>query len=311
MKFLDPRTDFAFKKIFGSAEAREVLVSLIESVMGLTGDKRLREVSLINPYEAPRLEGFKPTYLDVKCTDLRGITYVVEMQVQSHEAFFKRVVFNACKTYVNQLLLGDQYPKLNQVVAISILDFVAFGQLEHYVTCHTVREEVSNHLYLDEVRYYFVELPKMARSENELRNDIDRWAFFLRQAGSLEQVPESLRGAPFAKAFEIATLAKMTVEEMDAYEGSRIKLQNDRGAITLAQSRGRTEGRAEGEAKGRAEGRAQERAEAILTILAAREVGVPEAVREAILSCTDPETLGRWLRCAATAGSAEEVIGEP
>ncbi len=50
MKFIDPRIDFAFKKIFGSEDAKDILISFLESLLGLEGDKRLKSITIINPY---------------------------------------------------------------------------------------------------------------------------------------------------------------------------------------------------------------------------------------------------------------------
>ncbi|MBF0623920.1 MAG: PD-(D/E)XK nuclease family transposase, partial [Magnetococcales bacterium] len=82
MKFIDPRIDFAFKKIFGSEDAKDVLVSFLESLLGLEGDHRLAEITLLDPFLAPRIKDLKYSILDVRCRDHRNVTYIVEMQIQ-------------------------------------------------------------------------------------------------------------------------------------------------------------------------------------------------------------------------------------
>lgn len=69
-------------------------------------------------------------------------------------------------------------------------------------------------------------------------------------------------------------------------------------------------GEARGEAKGTALGKAEGLAEAILEVLAARGVGVSEAQRRHILSLRDVARLGRYLRRASVASSADEVTAE-
>ena len=64
-------------------------------------------------------------------------------------------------------------------------------------------------------------------------------------------------------------------------------------------------------AQGRAEGRAEGTAQALLTVLQARGVAVPEAIRERILAQKDPEQLKRWLEKATVATSITAVIDEP
>ncbi|HCL56117.1 MAG TPA: transposase, partial [Spirochaetia bacterium] len=81
MKFLDPTNDVAFKKIFGNDQKKEVLISLLNSLLGLKEGKKILEVEIQNPYLVPRIADLKNTVLDVKCKDQRNISYLVEMQV--------------------------------------------------------------------------------------------------------------------------------------------------------------------------------------------------------------------------------------
>ena len=90
LKFIDPRIDFAFRKIFGSEDTKEILISFLESLLGLENEKRIKELMILNPYQLPKIKGLKTSILDVKCKDHRGITYIVEMQVKKARAFLKR-----------------------------------------------------------------------------------------------------------------------------------------------------------------------------------------------------------------------------
>jgi hypothetical protein len=82
MKFIDPRIDFAFKKIFGSEDTKEILISFLESLLDLKNEKRIKEITILDPYQLPKIKGLKTSVLDVKCKDHRGITYIVEMQIE-------------------------------------------------------------------------------------------------------------------------------------------------------------------------------------------------------------------------------------
>ncbi|MBF0420803.1 MAG: Rpn family recombination-promoting nuclease/putative transposase [Magnetococcales bacterium] len=91
MKFIDPRIDFAFKKIFGSEDGKDILISFLESLLGLEGDRRIAELTLMDPFLAPRLKELKSSILDVRCKDQRGTSYIVEMQVEKVDGFLKRI----------------------------------------------------------------------------------------------------------------------------------------------------------------------------------------------------------------------------
>jgi len=231
MQFADPRTDFAFTLIFGNENAKEVLISFLNAVLGLEAEHAIAEVNIINPYQAPKISTLKRSFLDVKCRDHRGVEFVVEMQVQYTKGFEKRIQYNACKAYVGQIPIGSDYPKLNQVIAITITDFTLFADFEHYLSCHEFRETITNNHYLDEIRHYFIELPKFKKTEAELETPIEKWCYFLKHAGHLEMVPEKLNDEPFRKAFEMASRANMTKEEWEEYDAAAVRMQDERGIV--------------------------------------------------------------------------------
>ena len=121
--FADPKTDFAFKRIFGSEEHKSVLVAFLNDILDLDEPHRIVAVELLPAEQRPAVAELKLSIVDVKCTDARGVTYVVEMQVLQVEGFEKRVVYNVAKAYVNQIARGELYPDLNDVVGITICDF--------------------------------------------------------------------------------------------------------------------------------------------------------------------------------------------
>jgi predicted transposase/invertase (TIGR01784 family) len=266
MQFADPRTDFAFKKIFGNEQAKEVLISFLNAVLALEGNRAIAEVTILNPYQAPRFSTLKHSYLDVKCRDHRGVEFVVEMQVSYTEGFEKRIQYNACKAYVGQIPSGTDYPKLNQVVAITIVDFIMFRDFEHYLSCHEFHETISNNCYLDDIRHYFIELPKFKKNAEEIETSIEKWCFFLKNAGSLDAIPEKLDHEPFRKAFAIANRANMTKEEWEAYDATAVKMQDERGVAIAARKEGEQIGEQRGIQIGEQQGRAQERKQIALAL---------------------------------------------
>ncbi|MDZ7367688.1 MAG: Rpn family recombination-promoting nuclease/putative transposase [candidate division KSB1 bacterium] len=242
MRFTDPRTDFAFKKIFGNDNAKEVLISFLNAVLALDKDHAIVDVTLLNPYEAPKTKYMRDSFLDVKCRDVRGVTFIVEMQVAYVAGFEKRIIYNASKAYSNQLQKGDAYPKLNQVISINILDFVLFDDFEHYLSCHQVREKITGNNYLDEIRYYFIELPKFTKTEEELETYIEKWIYFIKHAADLETIPEKLDEPVFHKAFDQANRANMTAKELEAYDNSVTVMLDERGRIQGAFEMGEKSG---------------------------------------------------------------------
>lgn len=235
MQFVDPRTDFAFTLIFGNEKAKEVLISFLNAVLGLEGIHAIAEVTILNPYQAPKISTLKRSFLDVKCRDNRGVEFVVEMPRFSLK---NNLMEDRGKAYVGQIPVGTDYPKLNQVIAISILDFIMFKDFDHYLSCHQFRETITNNCYLDEIRHYFIELPKFTKSEAELDTTIEKWCYFLKHTGHLEVIPEKLDRDPFRKAFALANRANMTKEEWEEYDAAGVRMQDERGKITAALQEG-------------------------------------------------------------------------
>ena len=254
MKFIDPRIDFAFKKIFGSEDTKDILISFLESLLGLTDDKRIREISIIDPFLAPKIKDLKMSVLDVRCLDYRGISYIVEMQVKKVRGFLKRIQYNAAKTYVTQISKGEDYPKLNQVIAVTITDFILFEDIENYITCHITTETETGHRYLNEIIYYFIELPKFKKEIREIENHIDKWIWFIRYASEIKDIPEELKEEVFMQAFEKARIANMNKEELEYYDKAGIAVADERGAIELALEEGEKRGIEKGFEKGMEQG---------------------------------------------------------
>ncbi|MEO5339822.1 MAG: Rpn family recombination-promoting nuclease/putative transposase [Magnetococcus sp. MYC-9] len=306
MKFIDPCIDFAFKKIFGSESAKEVLVSFLESLLGLEGERRIAELTLLDPFLAPRIRDLKYSILDVKCRDHRGVSYIVEMQVQKVAAFTKRIQYNAAKAYVNQIDRGEEYPKLNQVIAITITDFVLFDGFDHCVSRHESRETATGHSYLQEILLFFVELPKFSKSLEELGDILDRWIYFIKHAGSLREIPEKLSAAPFRHAFEMAMVANMTAEEVEMYDKAGIAIADARGAVDLAREEGERRGEQRGEQKGR-----QGEGAAMLTRQLQHRFGELPIWATDKIAKADLATLEAWSLRILDATTLESVWAEP
>ncbi|MEG4800127.1 Rpn family recombination-promoting nuclease/putative transposase, partial [Microcoleus sp. ARI1-B5] len=108
MIFINPKTDYAFKKIFGSSESKEILISFLNALV-YEGNPTIEDLEIINPNLPPKVEGLKDTYLDVKAKLIDGTLVIIEMQVLNVQSFGKRVLYNAAKTYASQLRAGEGY----------------------------------------------------------------------------------------------------------------------------------------------------------------------------------------------------------
>ncbi|WP_019501330.1 Rpn family recombination-promoting nuclease/putative transposase [Pseudanabaena sp. PCC 6802] len=251
--FINPKTDFAFKKIFGSKKSKDILISFLNAIL-YEEKETILDVEIIDPYQAPRIKGMKDSYLDVKATIAGNKTVIIEMQVLNVLGFEKRVLYNAAKAFSIQLSVGEDYTLLNPVIALTITDFEMFPEQERIISRYRLKEKDDLTDYSDDIELVFVELPKFKRELDQLETLTDKWLYFLRSANKLQTAPPNLDEVPaLHHAFEVAKQSKLSKKELELLEKREMFLHDNRNAILKARQDGRAEGHAEGRAEGERE----------------------------------------------------------
>jgi predicted transposase/invertase (TIGR01784 family) len=245
--FIDPKTDFAFKKIFGSPQSKDILISFLDAILyDATGT--ILDLEILDPYQAPRIQGIKDSFLDVKALLASQQTVIIEMQVLNVLGFDKRVLYNAAKAFSIQLGVGKDYTLLNPVIALTITDFEMFPENPEVVSHYRMMERKQLTDYSDDIELVFVELPKFTKALPDLDSLIDKWLFFLRSASQLEVVPPILDGIPaLHAAFEVAQQSRLSPKELEILEKRQMFLHDNRNAIRYAEQKGEQRGEAKGE----------------------------------------------------------------
>ncbi|AGX86305.1 Rpn family recombination-promoting nuclease/putative transposase [Candidatus Symbiobacter mobilis] len=255
MKFLDVKTDYAFKKVFGSDNSKNILLSFLNSLDLFHDQGFIEDLTIVDPYQIPLIQGMKDTFVDVRATLSNDTSVIIEMQVLNVPGFEQRVLYNAAKAYSTQLIKGEHYHLLNPVVALTITDFVMFEDYSEYLSTFQLIEKDRLVQYNGDIELVFIELPKFHKTESELVDIVDKWIYFIQNAGSLAYIPETLGQLPaFSQAFTIANEAGLSQEEL-AMQSKRkdfIILQKD--SIALAHANGIREGKVEGIQEGKEEG---------------------------------------------------------
>ncbi|MEL7349981.1 MAG: Rpn family recombination-promoting nuclease/putative transposase [Cyanobacteria bacterium P01_A01_bin.116] len=248
--FINPKTDFAFKKIFGGPQSKDILISFLNALL-YDGNANIQDLQILDPYQAPRIEGVKDSYLDVKANLADGTAVIIEMQVLNVLGFKKRVLYNAAKAFSTQLEVGDDYTLLNPVIALTITDFEMFEHTHRVVSRYRLKEKDDLTDYGDDIELVFAELPKFTKSIDELTSLTDKWLYFLKEANHLETVPATLeKETAIHDAFEVARQSRLTREEMEILEKQAMFIHDSRNAVLLGVQQGREKGRAEGRAEG-------------------------------------------------------------
>ena len=216
MRFLDVKTDFAFKKVFGSEQSTAILIDFLNAVLEYPPELAIQDLTIVDPYQIPMIKGMKDTYVDVKARLANGQQVIIEMQVLNVKGFEQRILYNAAKSYSLQLQKGQEFSLLNPVIALTLTDFQMFDTPDLTSRFKLIEKQ---HLleYSDDIELIFIELPKFKLEEADLVSAKDRWLYFVKNAGSLKLIPESLANEPnIHHAFEIANEAGLTDEELEA-----------------------------------------------------------------------------------------------
>ena len=243
MPFISAKTDFGFKKIFGSPQSKDILISFLNAML-YDAQPTIEDLEIIDPYAAPSVTGLKDTYLDVKAKITGNKTVIIEMQVINVEAFTKRVVYNAAKTYATQLRPREGYSKLNPLIALTITDFILFENTEKFLTHFVFKELEENFEYYNrEIELVFVELPNFNKELEQVENIIQSWIYFIKNAPLFDEIPEKFASIPeIQTAFSIASRTNLTLKELEELEKREMFVEDQRGAIIKSRKEGIIEG---------------------------------------------------------------------
>ena len=256
-RFLDPKNDFAFKKIFGTEKNRDILIHFLNDVLDFSDHAKIEEVTFLPTIQDPDIASKKESLVDVICTDQFGKKHIVEMQVSKFKGFEKRAQYYAAKAYSGQLHEGEAYHKLKEVIFLAIADFVMFPDKLSYKSDHIILDKETNAHNLKDFSFSFLELPKFKKERHELITMTEHWCYFFKHAPTTkpEDIDTILRGIPILeRAYTALEAANWTEEELNAYEAAK-KQRIDAEAIRAQiLDEGLTIGRQEGERIGRQEG---------------------------------------------------------
>jgi predicted transposase/invertase (TIGR01784 family) len=256
-KFLDPKNDYAFKRIFGTERNQDILIHFLNDMLGFSGREAIKEVTFLKTAQDPDIAAAKQSSVDVMCTDDLNRQYIVEMQVARAKGFEKRAQYYAAKAYSRQMLQGDQYSQLKEIIFLAITDFVMFPDKTEYKSNHIILDKATYSHDLKDFSFTFLELPKFNKTIDTLNNIIEKWAYFFRYAEETnEKDLAKLIGTDIViqRAYEELNRFAWTEIELNTYEQEEKRTLDAQAIIMQKWDEGKAKGLAEGLAKGKAEG---------------------------------------------------------
>jgi len=298
---INPRVDFAFKKLFGSEENKDLLISLINAIV--SEKEQVADVELKNPYNLADYRAGKMSILDIKAKDQSGSWYNIEMQISEDLNFDKRAMYYWAKLVTEQLSEGKMFRELKKTVSISILDFnFVPGETEFHnlykIINTTSGEDDGLH---DIFELHYVELRKFRKEYGELIYPLDRWITFLTKAHELTKhnIPAVLaEDRAILKA--IGAVDRMfNEEERLVYETRMQSLADVESKIASAEQKG--------EARGIKKGKEEGMAESLLLVLVGKYGPLSEQVERRVCQAGE-EQLRYWMQHAFVTESLDELL---
>jgi predicted transposase/invertase (TIGR01784 family) len=209
-KFLDPKNDIAFRRVFGSERNKDILIHFINDILVFKEAALITEVTFLKTIQDPEIVTKKTSIVDVLCEDEKGNKYIVEMQVAKEKGFAKRAQYYAAKAYANQADVKGKYKNLKEIVFIAIANFIMFPNKKGFKSDHVILDRNSHEHDLKDFSFTFLELPKFKKTIDELQNITEKWMYFFN--GTEETSPEDI-----AKIMGSDTIMERAYHELDRY----------------------------------------------------------------------------------------------
>ena len=217
-KYLDPKADLTFKKIFG--EHPDLVMSLLNALLPLEKGKEITDIHYFSPERVPRTEEGKDSIVDVYCETNDKRQFIVEMQMYWSTNFMQRVLFNSSKVYVSQLDEGEKFSKLQPVYSLNLIDDIFEPKMEEFYHYYHLVHDKYTEKVIDGFHLVFVELKKFKPKTMVEKKMQVLWLRFLTEINKkTEEVPQELLENPeISKAIRLVEESAFTREQLLGYD---------------------------------------------------------------------------------------------
>lgn len=221
-KYINPFTDYGFKRLFGEEPNKDLLLDFLNELLK-DQEGEITELSYLPNENLPISVGDRRAIFDIYCTNKKGEQFIVEMQKAEQKFFKDRTVFYSTFPIQEQARNKDRFWnfELKAVYTIGILDFV-FEESDRNKYRHNVKltEQETKEVFYDKLTYIYLEMPKFTKTEKELKTRFEKWMYVLKNLPKLDRIPARLKETIFLKLFETAEIAKLKPNEYKQYEAS-------------------------------------------------------------------------------------------
>ena len=245
---ITPKVDIAFKKLFGVEENKDLLISLINSIVDEAD--QVSEVTLLNPYNPQNFRSDKLSIFDIKAKGINGKLFDIEIQIADEADYDKRVLFYWGRLYTGQLKSGSDYGSLNKAIGIHILNFFLtsanYNSPKYHNSFHLTEKELGFQ-YFSDLEIHIIELKKFSDDKTDLtsllskvKTKLDQWVTFLTQNDLLDKdnLPLQLTEVPLKKAIQVLEVMNFDDTEREFYEDHLKWLRIEANSLKKAEMKG-------------------------------------------------------------------------
>ena len=246
-KYIDPFTDFGFKKLFGEECNKDLLLDFLNELL----HKREGKIVSLSYLKNERLgisEASRKAVFDIHCENEKGEKFIVELQKTKQEYFKDRALYYSTFPISEQAIPGEWNFQLKAVYTIAILNFVFEEDKNdpHKYRYDVMLSDIDTYkIFYDKLMFIYLEMPKFTKEAEELETHFEKWMYILKNLKRLDSIPDKLREKIFEKIFAAAEIAKLTPEEYKSYIDSLNSYRDLKNSLDYAEVKGKIEGKIE------------------------------------------------------------------
>jgi predicted transposase/invertase (TIGR01784 family) len=242
-KYVNPFTDYGFKKLFGEEINKDLLLDFLNELLK-EEQGQIRDLSYLKSEHLGDTELDRKAIFDLYCENERGEKFIVELQKTKQNFFKDRTVYYSTFPIREQAKRADWDYELKAVYTIAILDFVFDAdkhEPEKFRYDVKLKDMETNTVFYNKLTFIYLEMPKFNKSVDELATRFDKWLYVIRNLNRLDRVPDKLREQIFDKLFASAEIARFTPEQARSYEDSLKNYRDLKNSLDTAREEGRKE----------------------------------------------------------------------
>jgi len=246
-KYINPFTDFGFKKLFGEELNKDLLIDFLNELLKDEQGK-IKNLTYMKTEQLGATEVDRKAIFDLYCENEKGEKFIVELQKTKQNFFKDRTVYYSTFPIREQAKRADWDFELKAVYTIAILDFTFDSKM---VVSNKFRYDVkltdivSKEVFFDKLTFIYLEMPKFTKTIDELESRFEKWLYVLKNLNRLDSIPNKLRERIFEKLFEVAEIAKFSYEQVLSYEDSLKYYRDLKNSLDTAKQEGKIEGKIE------------------------------------------------------------------